>query len=292
MNRDIDVTESATLEIPIRCESDMYGFSYWLAGHLKLPVTPISLRNFQHMWIWWDLEDRDIRWALDPNLHPFFGELVQDTQIATVLNRRKIYAKPAGLPFIHFLHHSGIDFSQPRNGKTLYVSCHSTAWRDVSKRTLEAVNSFCVDNDVTVLLAWNDRHLEKEIRLPVEIGAGVNEVTSFFRLAKIFHKYEYMITDRMGSHVMYAMACGMKVGLSARSNIDAVFSEIALKEGLEERARFIRSTRFLAERFPGLVIEDGRPQYCKVPELPEIPSIEVANDLGWAFTLPSEMSKL
>lgn len=280
-----------TLEIPIRCESDLYGYSYWLASHLGLPKSPRSLRNFQHMWIWWDLEERDVAWALDPNINPFFGELVQDEQIASVFARRKQYAKACGLPFLNFLRHSGIDFNTHRNGKTLYVSCHSTAWRDVSRRTLEAVRSFAQGNDLTVLLAWNDRHLASEIDLPVEIGAGARELTSFYRMAEIFHRYEYLITDRMGSHVLYAMACGMKVGLSARSNIDTVFSEVALKNGLEERARSIRTTRFLDERFPGLVIEDGQPAYDKLPCIPDTSPQEIARELGWGITLPCELAQ-
>jgi hypothetical protein len=243
------------------------------------------------MWIWWDLEDRDIAWAMDPNIQPFFGELVQDDHIASVFTRRRQYAKACGLPFLNFLRHSGIDFASHRNGKTLYVSCHSTAWRDVSRRTLQAIQSFSKGNDLTVLLAWNDRHLAPEIKVPIEIGAGVRELTSFCRMAEIFHRYEYMITDRMGSHVLYAMACGMKVGLSAKSNIDTVFSEVALKSGLEERARFIRTTSFLANRFPGLVIEDGQPSYSELPIISDMPPTEIAHELGWGITLACEVAQ-
>jgi hypothetical protein len=95
----------------------------------------------------------------------------------------------------------------------------------------------------------------------------------------------------MGSHVLYAMACGMKVGLSAKSNIDTVFSEVALKSGLEERARFIRTTSFLANRFPGLVIEDGQPSYSELPIISDMPPTEIAHELGWGITLACEVAQ-
>jgi hypothetical protein len=226
------------------------------------------------MWIWWRLEERDMFWALDPNMGRLEGVLVQDAHIAGVVGAY-LDAIPVGLPFLNYVQY-GAKPDVVRNGKTLYVSTHSTAWRDVSAHTRRAVKEFTKDNDVTVLLSWNDRHLADELGVPVEIGAGTIEATSFPRMRRIFETYDYMITDRMGSHVLYGMACGMKVGLSARYNVDTVFSEVALKNRFEGRAREIRTTEFLAEAFPGLVIESGLPSYTTMPEIPSTAPEEIA----------------
>lgn len=260
--------------LDLRSETDLYGYSKWLAKHLgRENKTPQW--NFQHMWIWWDLEDRDIQWALDPNCFHSMGMLVQDEHIMRVIQKRKFPVKAVGLPFIQFNKHHPIDAA--RNGKTLYVSTHSTAWRDVSEHTIKAAKAFSKDNDITVLLSVKDQKIAPALKCPWVKGACSLDPTSFYRIQKIFHEYEYMISDRMGSHILYGMACGMKVGISAPHNIDAVFSEVALSNGLESRAREIRTTQFLADRFPGLVIEHGKPSYTTMPILAESTPEEIAS---------------
>lgn len=259
--------------INLRSETDLYGYSRWLAKHLGAEnKTPKY--NFQHMWVWWPLEDRDIRWALDPNCFQSLGMLVQDEQVAEVITKRKFPVQAAGLPFLHFNKHHPIEAQ--RNGKTLYVSTHSTAWRDVSDHTIRAAKTFCKDNDVTVLLSVKDQKIAPYLKCPWVMGADSLDANSFYRIQKIFSEFDYMISDRMGSHILYGLACGMKVGISAPYNIDTVFSEIAIKEGLESRAREIRTTEYLADRFPGLVIESGLPTYTTMPKLADMTPQDVA----------------
>ncbi len=259
--------------INLRSETDLYGYSRWLAKHLGV-VNKTPRYNFQHMWVWWPLEDRDIRWALDPNCFQSLGMLVQDEQVAEVITKRKFPVQAAGLPFLHFNKHHPIEAQ--RNGKTLYVSTHSTAWRDVSDHTIRAAKAFCKDNDVTVLLSVKDQKIAPYLKCPWVMGADSLDANSFYRIQKIFSEFDYMISDRMGSHILYGLACGMKVGISAPYNIDTVFSEIAIKEGLESRAREIRTTEYLADRFPGLVIESGLPAYTTMPKLADMTPQDVA----------------
>jgi hypothetical protein len=101
------------------------------------------------------------------------------------------------------------------------------------------------------------------------------DANSFYRIQKIFSEFDYMITDRMGSHVLYGIACGMKVGLSAKHNIDTVFSEVAIARGFTERAKSIRDLRFLDNQFPGLVIEGGKPSYTTMPEIKTLSAPEI-----------------
>lgn len=220
------------------------------------------------MWIWWDLEPRDIVWALDPNILRCRGTLVQNEVIKDAIKSiapSEYGIEVCGLPFLNFHANTSVDIK--RNGRTLYVSTHSTSWRDISAHTKKAVEDFTRDNDVTVLLSVHDFPLAKELKVPCLMGADAMDANSFYRIQKIFSEYEYMITDRMGSHVLYGMACGMKVGLSAKHNIDTVFSETAIGRGFGERAKEIRTTKFLDDRFPGLVIEGGLPSYTKIPQI-------------------------
>lgn len=226
------------------------------------------------MWIWWDLEDRDIQWALDPNCFQALGMLVQDEQVASVIEARKFPVKAVGLPFLSFNENHPIQAE--RNGKTLYVPTHSTAWRDVSDHTIKAAKAFTKDHDVTVLLSIKDQKVGQYLPCPWVKGACSLDANSFYRIQKLFSEYEFMISDRMGSHILYGLACGMKVGISAPHNIDTVFSEIAIKNGLESRAREIRTVQFLAERFPGLVIEGGQPSYTTMPTLAKSTPEEIA----------------
>lgn len=258
--------------IALRSESDLYGYSEWLSKYTGKENT-IPQANMQHMWIWWDLEPRDVCWALDPNCFNA-PMIVQDDNVREVIETFKHPVLAAGIPFLNFLSVQKHDFV--KNEKTLYVSTHSTAWRDVSKHTLQAVKEFTKDNPVTVLLSRKDSHLGPELGVPWLLGADTLDANSFPRIHKIFSEYSYMITDRMGSHVLYGIACGMKVGLHAKYNIDTVFSEVAIKKGLEERARSTRDIQFLADRFPGLVIESGLPTYTTMPEIAYKPPERIA----------------
>ena len=259
MDSGIPVREISSL----RSESDLYGYSDWLAKHMKRRNDQ-PRANMQHMWIWWDLEPRDVYWALDPNCFNALM-LVQDDHIKSVIEQFNHPVVACGIQYMNF--HENHPIQVEKNGKTLYVSTHSTAWRDVSKHTKQAVKEFTKDNDVTVLLSKKDSHLGSELGVPWLQGADVLDAGSFYRIQKIFSEFTYMVTDRMGSHVLYGLACGMKVGLHAKYNIDTVFSETAKELGMEERARSTRDIQFLADRFPGLVIESGLPTYTTMPKI-------------------------
>lgn len=84
-----------------RSEADHYGYAWWLSQHLGYEFNPISLRGFQHGWIWWDSVDFEYKAGagLDPNLNEFWGILVQDKEIERNLIDKGIFAKACGLPF-------------------------------------------------------------------------------------------------------------------------------------------------------------------------------------------------
>ena len=269
-----------TREVPTANEVEYYGYARWLANHVGFQNIPSTRIRFQHMWLWWPLEDRDIPFALDPSLKGFYKELCQNEQISEVVSRYT-RAQAVGLPFINFLwNEPKVEFQ--RNGKILYVPSHSNPWCDFSKKVHETVKAYTQDNrDITLLLSWNDQKLAGNYGLPFEIGAGVWEQTSFYRLRKIFSEYSYMLTSRMGSHVLYGLACGMKVGLCAQHWDDEIYHPHAIQHGLVERAKEIRSLKYLDDLFPGIVVENGLPTYDKCPEIMDTPPREIARLLEW-----------
>jgi hypothetical protein len=284
----------------VRNESDLYGYTVWLAEHLGLEIYPRALRGFQHGWIWWDLEEGS-RQGLDINLDEYWGELVQDEHVEMCLRKQKIYAKACGLPFLNYLEFSGAKGYFPRTGGLLYIPTHSNPWNDVKQDVLESSIRFSKKYpDSSIMLSWSDQKLAPELApyfKTVEIGAGALEMTSFPRMSKIFQTYDTMLTDAIGSHVLYGIACGMKVGIDA-----SIYYDSGSTESAKKTIDFIRSKEknytniyssldYLDRRFPGLVIDGNHPDYCVMPDFPVVEPKEIAALLGWPITYECELAK-
>lgn len=290
-------------------EADLYGYSKWLASHLGYSFIPRSLRGFQHGWIWWDPADANIQpgMGLDPNLDTFWGVLTQSEIISQHLRDRGIYSKACGLPFLNYYKHCGLQesFKHLRMGSVLYVPTHSNPWNNRSSDVEEAARRFVrLYPDSGVMLGWNDRHLAarlSDLFQRVEIGAGALDNESFLRLMNIFERYDYMITDSIGSHICYGLACGMKVGIHHGLNSQAKdgkdyfqcndYQKFKKHEDYD-RQRYVCTADYLEKRFPGLIIETGLPKYSKLPSdiVQERPSV-IASHLGWEMTYDSEWVK-
>jgi len=291
----------------LRSESDLYGYSTWLAKYLRYPVVPLSMRGFQHGWVWWKKSNEEpIELGLDPNLNKYLGTLVQDLNVHQVLQNKKIFSVIAGLPFLNFRSFCGYagKFSERIEGSVLYVPTHSNPWNnysfvigEMSDRALKVIGRDCA-----VLLSWNDRQLApvfSERFSTVEIGAGALEISSFYRLSRIFEKYEFVITDSMGSHVLYAASCGAKVGIhralyrplhdknSLRSSTDYEFLK---KIGGQEWMDRYSEIDFIDSTYPGLVTEGFPIGGFTPPQITEMSPECVATYLGWELTLESELA--
>jgi hypothetical protein len=284
----------------VRNESDLYGYTVWLAEHLGLEIYPRSLRGFQHGWIWWNTGEY-YRQGLDPNIDPYWGELVQDELIEEYLLKEKIFAKACGLPFLNYLEFSGTKGYFQRTGGLLYVPTHSNPWYDVKKDVVESAIRFSKKHpDSSIMLSWSDQKLAPELApyfKTVEIGAGALEMTSFPRMSKIFQTYDTMLTDAIGSHVLYGIACGMRVGIDAELYYNYINTESSQNTVDGQRWRDEKFTdkysslEYLDKRFPGLVIDGNSPDYCVMPDFPVVEPKEIAALLGWPITYECELAK-
>jgi hypothetical protein len=288
-------------------EADLYGYSKWLAAHLGFPLIPRSLRGFQHGWIWWSPEDADLipGFGLDPNVNNYWGVLSQNEDISAYLRKRGIFSHACGLPFLNYYKHCGLSgsFKHLKNNRILYVPIHSNPWNNRSGDIEASAKRFAdIYQRSSIMLAWNDKHIAPRldgIFDRVEIGAGALENESFLRLMNIFERYDYMITDSMGSHVCYALECGMKVGIHSHlhSKIDdnkdrlqtVDYKRLKETKALEGH-RLVHSLDYIETRYPGIVIDGGLPNYSIVPSnisntRPDI----IAKLLGWDITFESDL---
>jgi hypothetical protein len=283
---------------PIRCEADLYGYSYWLSYHLKLNTTPVSKRGFQHGWIWWDPTDLlpYPGFGLDPNTNRYWGLLTQDNSIARSLMNFGTYAAEGGLPFLNYYHNSGLfgRFKEKRKGRILFVPTHSNPWNDYSDDILQSILDFSriFNTNFTVMIGGSDRSLQDALTtlgIPSVLGAQVNDVLSFIRLQENFESHEFMITDSIGSHICYGLHCGMKVGIlkdefeKSKARPQQQFQNgkaYASLPNLEAR-EYISSSSYINARYPGLVYSEGLPTYDLPPPIPNINPETIANLLGW-----------
>ena len=284
----------------VRNESDLYGYTVWLAEHLGLEIYPRALRGFQHGWIWWDTGEY-YRWNFDPNIDPYWGELVQDKLIEEYLLKEKIFAKACGLPFLNYLEFSGTKGYFPRTGGLLYVPIHSNPWYDAKEDLVKNAIRFSKKHpDSSIMLSWSDQKLAPELTpyfKTVEIGAGALEMTSFPRMSKILQTYDTMLTDSIGSHVLYGIACGMRVGIDAGLYYKYTNTESSQNTEDDQQCKDKKVTNkylsleYLDKRFPGLVIDGNHPNYCVMPDFPVVEPKEISALLGWPITYECELAK-
>lgn len=289
-----------------RCEADHYGYGWWLARHLGYNFNPISLRGFQHGWIWWKSSDCDYKIGLDPNLNEFFGVLVQDEEVKNYLIERGIFAKTCGLPFLNFYRHYDLrgGFTSGREGKVLFVPAHSNPWNDYSKVISNSIQNFKeAYGEISVLLGSEDYKLFKshnDERVHFIEGAGVTDPASFYRMAKCFESHEYVITDSVGSHICYALHCGAKVGIEKRLyqisqkiqlSLDTPDNKNITQLPDYEKFLTVRSLDYLESQFPKITINGDLPKYNIPPNIAYEKPHVIASELGWDITYPSEMYK-
>ncbi len=289
----------------LRNETDLYGFSHWLAEELGFPFPPLSLRGYQHGWIWWEkCKDEPFGLGLDPNLNKYWGEIVQDENVRSRLQEEKIFSVVGGLPFVHFYKNFQMHELLPEriSGSVLYIPTHSNPWGNYQRAIEKNMTNLrrVVGGNLSIMLAWNDRGLSHRVREAfdrVEVGAGALEITSFFRLMRIFHRYESVITDSMGSHILYATICGCKVGLhaelvaNARENAKSMDTIDNKRDtAIGEWSERIHDPSLIDSLYPGLVIDSQEIGGFCAPNFQTMASSELAKALGWGLSLECELA--
>jgi hypothetical protein len=275
-------------ETKLRCEADYYGFSQWLSELLGIGHVPVSIRGFQHYWVF--LRFSEYRTWIHEMQIPQHGILVQDNDWAAALRRDGVFAVAAGSPFQTFIQNTPVASFVERVNDTLFVPSHSVpTGGDYSGYILKQVEWAAERCErLNVLLSYTDRNILDKVRRfarKVEIGAGVNEIFSFYRISRVFCSYERMLTTSVGSHLLYGSLCGMNVRL--RLMPYSHFRLVGLDGDREKKlgipslyeSEYV-SENFLRDRIPGLLDDFS----AKRPQFPLIKCIDptiLAILLGW-----------
>ena len=242
-------------------ESQAYGYTAWLAKYLGTTEQSTSV-GFQHGWIWWDIEKTALPYGLDPNWGKSCKMLVQDEKIAEGVRELGKEAIACGLPFLSYFEYGKTVYERDKG--LLFIPSHSNSSSKVTPQIYESIKAAKDKYSGAVLLAYEDRELEPEIKdwFTVEIGAGDLETNSFERLSRIFQQYSVAVTDTLGSHVLYARWAGMPLGIDA---------QLAKDQKLEEADSL----------YPGLVIDGNDPVLWDLPEIAMCEPKEIAKHFGW-----------
>lgn len=203
-----------------RCEADYYGASHVVAAKLGLREPPKSLSTWVHGWIG------------APSRHPrqivFHGDKQQPHLVATekdaLLLRENGFLKTVavGLPFVYV-----DDVAIPRQANSLLVMPpHSLAYGDPQWNQDEYVSAICrlVPQFSCVAACISANCVEKGLwvthfeqhAIPWVVGASSHDRNALVRMRRMFCSFEYMTTNKIGSHVPYAAYCGCKVFFHGR----------------------------------------------------------------------------
>jgi hypothetical protein len=204
-------------KIKLRSEPDCYGLSSIISDQLRLPFIPHSYVNWYHGWLSWDPKYVETFGLKSP--HEF---LVHTKAHENFLRSRGIKAKAIGAPFIYASCFSSSDIIRKSNS-LLVMPPHSMvtsreSWDEESY--IKTISKLKYDFDEIIACVspscfkknlWIKTF--KKYNIPVLEGADMHDKNALIRMANIFKHFEYVTTNRIGGHVVYAAYSGCKVSI-------------------------------------------------------------------------------
>ena len=248
--------------IKIECgEIDLYGVRHTIAEKAGLKSTPKTKTRWYHGWNALPLNDPKLlitcgnfselkNFTYLTNTQPEADLLSRNGfKNATAVGSNFLYAKPHSLP-------SRIPKS------VLVVPTHTTSRCsdsfNISQNVENIINQIehspeimacCVGGNDALSL---DNNIFSNLTFPSVTGAWTLDKNALIRMWMIFSAFETIITDAIGSHIAYALACGTKVKIvesKNKINKDAILAnepyyktnpdllDFALKENTIARVR-------------------------------------------------------
>jgi hypothetical protein len=206
-------------KIQLKSEADYYGASSLIAEQLGLKKNPRSFAHWMHGWL---IDSK----VIHPRELTCWGE-VDDTILVATLEQentlrefgyQKVYA--VGLPFIYGENTCGIkrepnsllvmpnhssEFSTNTDDQELYIKSIASLKTEFSK-IIVSIHGSCLKKGywLPVLEKYN---------LPWIVGASTDDKNAMKRMHNLFSSFEYVTTNTLGSHVLYASYKGCKVSI-------------------------------------------------------------------------------
>ena len=205
-----------------RSTPDRYGFSSLVSTHLKYNRVPRSFANWVHGWMWWSPQNLDeFGFQSDP---PYYTKIVSNkSQLQFLRNSGLHNIVAAGLPYAYHLASASPD--DPVVGKTsgtvVFVPDHSSESNKITLNILQYLDFIDSVRDSFLHISVLLYSLDYAALAPVVVqrgylpllGADPKCPNSFPRVKAIFDSHEYVSTNVIGSHVLYALASGCRVSI-------------------------------------------------------------------------------
>ena len=285
-NHVIDILPFTPLPLNRRTNSDRYGFTSLIASELNLSYIPRSFCNWLHGWAWWDNSDAS-EFAED------LGFVGDPKNISKVVNKEAMRQKlkeagisnvyTAGLPYAYLFRGVASQLLFNRlPSSILFVPDHSSESNKVFHNIyvyLDYVDAHSKNySQVSILVYGQDYEflapiIKKRGYLPL-FGASPECSNSMMRTKALFQMHDFVSTNIMGSHVLYALAAGAKVSICGPYQEKHIESHLAdIKAGIYSehyvaRQHYYASLRYLANsKYSHLIVEDPRSGSCRASEL-------------------------
>lgn len=286
-------------KIPLRGEPDYYGISHLIAEKIGLSKPPRSFAYWMH------------GWPIDPNV-TYPRELVSggtrhdvvlvatQEQEAILRNFGYTQVTAAGMPFIYA--ESNPD-TKRQPDSLLVMPNHSSKFSKLSVDQESYIREIAAlkKDFSSVVVSLHGSCVERNSWVPTLeryniswiVGASTNDKNALRRMHTIFKSFEYVTTNIIGSHILYASYLGCKVffygQFSKTRKIDYLREPYYKKnpEILDKRMLFARKENY-EKLFPWLFVHPSQ-AVCNQPwaanligEVNKREAPEIAMLLGWS----------
>ena len=224
------IINGKTIELPIFgrinlvCGVDRYGFSRLLADQLGAIWTKRSFANWQHGWIWWGAcSSEDLRMADGLKVQSnFIVSKHTESEILRSEGFKNVWV--GGLPFAYTspsnrVKAKGSLLAMPPHSSEQSVKSNSNNFMKSLTGYLDYLESFKQNfSSIWVSIYYLDvspaviDEIHRRGLFFIE-GARPNDANSLRRVRAILDTFEFVTTNCMGSHVIYALFCGCKVSV-------------------------------------------------------------------------------
>jgi hypothetical protein len=201
----------------LRSEPDCYGASRIISDALGLPFRPYSFASWYHGWLSWDVKYVETFGIAHP-----WRKLVATSAHQRFLSDHGVDAVAVGAPFVYAFESIGDTIVRQPNSLLVMpphsIQHYKESWDEeayIKKIKLlssdfdyivACVSPSCVSQNVWI-------HTLEKYDIPYIVGANMHDSNGLLRMCSILKSFEYVTTNRVGGHVVYAAYSGCKVSI-------------------------------------------------------------------------------
>jgi hypothetical protein len=193
----------------------------------------------------------------------------------------------------------------------IFVFRHGTLEEDTTSEMLSSIRrvahaSTQMDLAPFMLIHGSDvnERLEMNARkfgVTLVLGGHPQDINSLSRVRQVFEYFDTVVTDYIGSHVLYAMICGAHVSFidpveEWRAPNNSFFRNNPLNSSTRElRNRLVSNASAMKETIQGLVLVDKESALVEAGYINLPPVTEINHLVGWdtnSLKLPTDFARV